>query len=106
MYRIKHYLDPHGKDPYQAWFEDLQDLKAQARIAARVLRLQLGLFGDCRSVGHGAWELKIDWGSGYRVYYAVDDGRVVLLCEGGDKRTQQADIKRAIQRWQDWEKRK
>jgi len=106
MYIVQHYVDPQGKDPYQDWFEDLQDLKTRARIAARVQRLRVGLFGDCRFVGDGVWELKIDWGPGYRVYYAIDDGKVVLLCEGGDKRTQQADIKRAILRWQDWQTRR
>lgn len=105
MYKIKHYLDPQGKDPYKEWFENLKDLKAQARISARLLRLELGLFGDCRHVGGGVWELKIHWGPGYRVYYALDGSRVVLLCEGGDKDTQRADIKRAAQRWADWQTR-
>jgi len=51
------------------------------------------------------WELRIDWGPGYRVYYAIQNQRVILLCEGGDKRTQAADIKRAVERWQDWQRR-
>jgi putative addiction module killer protein len=106
MYSIKHYVDPQGKDPYGEWLEGLKDIKVQARISARVLRLQFGLFGDCRSVGSGVWELKVDWGPGYRIYYAIDDRKVVLLCEGGDKRTQQPDIKRAIRRWQDWQMRR
>jgi len=106
MYSVKHYVDSQGKDPYQEWFDDLKDLKAQARISARVLRLQMGLFGDGRAVGDGVWELKIDWGPGYRVYYAIDGGKVVVLCEGGDKRTQQTDIRRAIRRWQEWQVRR
>ena len=52
------------------------------------------------------WEIRVDSGPGYRIYYAIDDGKVVLLCEGGDKRTQKSDIKRAIVRWQDWKERK
>jgi putative addiction module killer protein len=51
-------------------------------------------------------ELRIDWGPGYRVYYAIQNQRVILLCEGGDKRTQAADIKRAVERWQDWQRRR
>jgi len=53
----------------------------------------------------GVWELKTDWGPGYRVYYALQSKRVILLCEGGDKRKQNADIKRAIKRWNEWQKR-
>lgn len=64
MYSIKHYVDQNGNDQYQDWFESLKDVKARARISARIVRLKLGLFGDCRSVGEGVWELKIDWGPG------------------------------------------
>ena len=56
-------------------------------------------------MGNGVWEQKIDWGPGYRVYYAIDGKSVVLLCDGGDKRTQAADIERAIGRWQEWQQR-
>lgn len=63
-------------------------IRAQARIAARLIRLRNGNFGDCKPISDGVWELRIDWGPGYRVYYAIDGGKVVLLCEGGDKRTQ------------------
>jgi putative addiction module killer protein len=51
------------------------------------------------------WELRIDWGPGYRVYYALEGKRVVLLCDGGDKRSQTADIERAIERWNEWQTR-
>ena len=81
------------------------DRVALARVAARLLRLQNGNFGDCKPVGSGVWELRVDWGPGYRVYYAIAGKRVVLLCEGGDKRTQSKDIARAIQRWNEWQTR-
>ena len=55
--------------------------------------------------GWWVWELRIDWGAGYRVYYAIAGKRVILLCEGGDKRTQSADMERAIERWQKWQQR-
>ena len=83
----------------------IRDRHAQARIAARLLRLQNGNFGECRFVGGGVWEQKIDWGAGYRVYYAIEGKNVVLLCDGGDKRTQDTDIERAITRWSDWQQR-
>ena len=95
MYSLVHYQTLDGHYLFAEWIGSLQDIKAQARIAARLLRLENGNFGDCRPVGGGVWELRIDWGPGYRVYYGIAEKRVILLCEGGDKRTQKADIVRA-----------
>jgi putative addiction module killer protein len=76
-----------------------------ARIAARLLRLENGNFGDCKSVGDGVWELRIDTGPGYRVYYAIENKKLVLLCHGGDKSSQSTDVIKAISRWKDWQTR-
>ena len=81
-------------------------MQAQARVSARLIRLHRGNFGDCRAVGEGVWEIRIDWGPGYRVYYAIAGKQAILLCEGGDKRTQATDIQRAIARWKDWQQRR
>lgn len=105
MFLLKHYVSQHGVDLFGLWLESLRDKQSRARVAARMLRLQNGNFGDCKPVGGGVWELRIDWGPGYRVYYALADRKVVLLCEGGDKRSQQEDITRAIERWKDWQSR-
>jgi putative addiction module killer protein len=105
MYELRHYCSNDGHDLFGSGLDRIRDRQAQARIAARLIRLQNGNFGDCRFVGGGVWELKIDWGPGYRVYYAVEDKRVVLLLEAGDKRTQPEDIVRAIDRWNDWQQR-
>lgn len=105
MFLLKHYINSKGLDLFGAWLDSLRDKQARARVAARMLRLQNGNFGDCKPVGGGVWELRIDWGPGYRVYYALADRKVVLLCEGGDKRSQQEDIASAIARWQDWQSR-
>ena len=105
MYSLVHYQTLDGHYLFAEWIGSLQDIKAQARIAARLLRLENGNFGDCRPVGGGVWELRIDWGPGYRVYYAIAEKRVILLCEGGDKRTQKADIVRAQGRWREWKER-
>jgi putative addiction module killer protein len=80
---------------FDAWMKGLADHRARARIEARIRRLSLGNPGDVKPVGSGVSELRIDYGPGYRVYY-LQRGRVlvVLLC-GGDKRTQDADIRRA-----------
>ena len=68
-------------------------------------RLTNGNFGDCEPVGAGVWELRVDWGPGYRVYYAIEGKRVVLLCDGGDKLGHDADIVRATERWNEWQQR-
>lgn len=105
MNELRHYTTADGQDLFAQWLDNLRDRHARARITARLLRLQNGNFGECRFVGNGVWEQKIDWGPGYRVYYAIDGKSVVLLCDGGDKRTQAADIERAIGRWQEWQQR-
>ena len=94
-----------GKLPFESWLASLEDDQAEARIAARVNRLAGGNFGDCKPVGAGVWELRIDWGPGYRVYYAMIDRACALLLCGGDKRRQAADISRAIGYLKDYRKR-
>lgn len=80
---------------FSTWMRELRDRRAAARIALRIDRLALGLAGDINFVGEGVWELKIDYGPGYRVYYVQRGEEIYLLLCGGDKRTQNRDIKRA-----------
>ena len=77
------------------WLRRLRDRDAKARIVARIDRLSLGNPGDVRPVGQGISELRIDYGPGYRVYFVRHGERVIVLLAGGDKRTQDHDIKRA-----------
>jgi putative addiction module killer protein len=84
---------------------NLDDLIASARIDVRLLRLSAGLFGDCKSVGQGVWELRVNHGPGYRVYYALSGKHVVLLLVGGSKRTQTGDIATAIEYLKDFRER-
>lgn len=105
MTEIRHYATASGEDVFQEWFDGLRDRQAQARIQARVDRLERGLFGDAEPCGESVWELRIDWGPGYRVYYARSGEKVILLLCGGDKRKQQADIERAKEYWRDYQKR-
>lgn len=81
---------------FKAWFSGLRDRQARARIDARIRRLSLGNAGDAKVIGDGVSELRIDYGPGYRVYFTRRAALLVLLLCGGDKRTQDADIKRAI----------
>lgn len=74
-------------------------------VIRRVARIELGNFGDHKFCRDGVWELRIDVGQGYRVYDALCGQRVVLLLCGGDKRTQGADIAKAVDCWQDWQRR-
>jgi len=76
---------------------ELRDRQARARIQTRIDRLQLGLAGDVRPVGEGVSELRIDYGPGYRVYFVQRGKKLVILLGGGDKRTQDRDIKTAIE---------
>ena len=105
MIEVRHYATSAGKDLIAAWLDHLADDHAAARIVERLDRLSRGLFGDCRSLGGGLFELRIDWGPGYRIYYAMV-GRtcVVLLC-GGDKRKQSPGIQRARQYLRDYTER-
>lgn len=83
-------------DAYARWLDGLRDVRARARVLARVERLAGGNPGDVRPVGEGVSELRIDYGPGYRVYYTTLGREVIILLAGGDKRTQAADIKRAL----------
>ena len=105
MHEIFHYETKSGKNVFAEWVESLRDVKAAARIAARIERLSRGLFGDCRHVGDSVWELRVDWGAGYRVYYSKIDNQIVLLLSGGDKSKQQSDIESAIENLKDWKNR-
>ena len=105
MHDIQTYRSPDGREPYAQWLARLTDRQARARVLVRVQRMAAGNFGDCKPLDGGVWELRIDWGPGYRVYYALAGRRVVLLLAGGDKRRQQADIATALKCWQDWQRR-
>jgi putative addiction module killer protein len=83
----------------------LRDAKAAVAIDRRINRIELGNFGDHKFCRDGVWELRIDVGKGYRVYYAIAGIEVVLLLCAGNKKTQDADIDRACDYWQDWQKR-
>ena len=82
---------------FVAWQKTLRDQKARARIAARIERVRRGALGDHRSVGNGVQELRIDFGPGYRVYFARRGGTLIILLTAGDKGSQRRDIAKAKQ---------
>jgi putative addiction module killer protein len=84
-------------ETYANWFSSLRNRKARARIDVRIRRLSLGNPGDVKPIGGGVSELRVDYGPGYRVYFVQRGATVILLLAGGDKRTQERDIKKALE---------
>ena len=80
---------------FARWFDGLRDRQVRARINVRIRRLSLGNFGDAKPVGEGVSELRIDFGPGYRVYFVRRGRTLVILLAGGDKHSQDQDIKKA-----------
>src|SRR5580698_6600945 len=93
-YRIQMF-EVRKTDEFDGWLSGLADQKAQAKIASRIERLGLGNPGDVKPVGEGVSETRVSHGPGYRVYYKQTGKTIVLLLCGGDKSTQEKDIKRA-----------
>ena len=88
-------------DGFLAWIDDLKDQKGRARVLSRIVAAEAGNFGDCGSVGDGVSEMRINYGPGYRVYFAQEGINVYLLIAGGDKSSQRQDIKQAKSLWKD-----
>ncbi len=104
-YAVRHYLDRRGRDLIADWLLELRDTRAKIQIVKRLNRLEQGNLGDHKFCRDGVWELRVDAGPGYRVYYAVVGSEIILLLCGGNKRTQAKDIIRAGECFRDWQKR-
>lgn len=98
------YADQDGNEPFTDWLNGLRDAKARSRIRMRLRRIEQGNYGDFKHVGDGVFELRLFFGPGYRVYFAEEKGRIVLLLTGGNKSTQDKDIKTAIEYWKEYQK--
>lgn len=104
-YSIKVYQTVSGNQPFMEWLRGLKDMKGKTAIRLRIDRMQLGNFGHCKAVGEGVSELKIDLGPGYRVYFGMIGLTVVLLLCGGDKKSQDRDIRHALEFFKDHKQR-
>lgn len=105
MIHVREYISPRGRNLYKLWFDRLNP-QAAAKVAIAVTRLALGNVSNVKSVGSGVFEVRIDFGPGYRVYFGKDGERLVILLGGGSKKHQQHDIDAAIAEWQDYKRRK
>src|SRR4051794_21313270 len=91
---VRLYVAPSGESPFETWFDELADQRAQGRILARIARLRLGNPGDWKSLRNGVFEMRLDYGAGYRLYFGQAGAEIVILLVGGTKSTQERDIKR------------
>ncbi|MDO9023023.1 type II toxin-antitoxin system RelE/ParE family toxin [Zwartia sp.] len=105
MIEVHRYQRLDGHTPLTDWLAEMRDARARAKLEIRFRRVSLGIFGDIKSVGEGVLELREDIGPGYRVYLGRHGTTLVILLCGGDKRTQDTDIKRAKEYWLDWKRR-
>ncbi|MBF0153355.1 MAG: type II toxin-antitoxin system RelE/ParE family toxin [Magnetococcales bacterium] len=105
MNTIRRYRTDDGRELVTEWLDHLKDRRAKARINARILRLAVGNFGDCKSLRDGVFELRVNYGPGYRVYYGMVGKTVVVLLCCGDKGSQDADIIRAVTCLEDFKRR-
>jgi putative addiction module killer protein len=101
---IIHYSTSTGKEPFRDWLNKI-DPNVRAIIRTRLIRVRMGNFGDCKQIKgvKGLWELRIDHGAGYRIYYGKKGGTMVVVLLGGDKASQDRDIKKAHRYWCDYE---
>jgi len=98
---IRNYKTPDGREPFEEWLGSLKDKMVKAKVLERINRVRLGNFGDCKSLGEGIFELRVHYGPGYRVYFGDWNGVIVILLCGGSKRTQNRDINKAREYWQE-----
>jgi len=90
---VKYVLESTGQ--YDKWFRKIKDTSSRIKILARLSRIENGNFGDFKPLGSNLYELRLFFGPGFRIYYTMKGGRIILLLAGGDKSSQQQDIEKA-----------
>jgi len=105
LYKILEYLDIAQRSPFRDWSHGL-DAQAAAKINIALARLARGNVSNVKGVGSGVLEFRVDFGPGYRIYFARDGQDLIILLGGGTKRRQQQDIETALERWADYKRRK
>ena len=105
MIDMREYHDRAGCSPFREWFDKLNS-EASRKVTTALYRVGLGNLSNAKSVGAGVYECRIHFGSGYRVYFGRQDDVTVILLGGGTKQRQSNDIKLAIERWEDYKRRR
>ncbi len=100
-FEVREYVTAEGRCPFREWTRRLPTA-IRARIAARVARFEAGNLGDSKALGAGLWEARLMFGPGYRLYFGIEEGRLLILLVGGDKGTQSRDIAKARGYWRDF----
>ena len=96
------YRDPNGREPFTEWLKSLRDRTTRKRIQNQIARIESGNLGDHKPVGDGVFELRLQFGPGYRIYFGEVDNTIILLLCGGDKSSQDRDIEQAKVYWQEY----
>ena len=104
-YEIVEYTNETDKNPFSEWFFGLE-ARAAAKVTTAIARLENGNTSNVESVGNGVYEYKINFGPGYRIYFAYDGKTIIILLAGGTKKRQSRDIQTAKARWTDYKARK
>lgn len=104
-YELQIYSDKRGAEPFTQWLESLENVQ-RYRVKARLTRLAVGNFGDYKQIGSGIYELRFITNSGYRIYYGIRNNEIVILLNGGNKGSQQKDIAKAKEYFEDYNTRK
>ena len=99
MIEIREYITPEGISPFGEWLSNLRDRKAKAKVLTRLDRVAAGNFGDHKYLREGVYELRFTYGKGIRIYYGKEKDTIILLLLGGDKSTQNQNVKKAIEYW-------
>ncbi len=97
------YQDPTGHEPFTEWLEDLRDPQTRRRILTRLRRVAQGNLGDVKALKNGIFELRLQFGPGYRIYLGEDGNTIVVLLLGGDKSSQHKDIELAKMYWMEYQ---
>ena len=100
--QIEVYETPEGRQLFKEWLDSLKDKRTVSIITKRLERVKLGNLGDIRSVGKGVYELTIDYGAGYRIYFGQIANTIIILLCAGDKNTQDRDIIQAQEYWKNY----
>ncbi|WP_145534302.1 type II toxin-antitoxin system RelE/ParE family toxin [Yersinia thracica] len=107
MYQTEYYQDKNEKKPFKIWLDKLRkkEPRAAAKIDVALDRAEAGNFGFQQFARDGVWEIKIEYATGYRIYYSIENGKIILLLIGGTKKSQDSDINKAVKYLADYKKR-